>query len=127
MFMKILCFIYLFLIRLRFPSGQSIANVIRKRYGDQTMSKIRKFEKLDFRCKKCKLDITFLEVCVDKDIMPNFISFVRRTVDLVIRTLTTLVRDCYLIKSLIIKKVNWKRTPIVIMYSKGTLIILYCL
>ena len=75
MFMKILCFIYLFLIRLRFPSGQSVANVIRKRYGDQTMSKIRKFEKLDFRCKKCKLDITFLEVCVDKDIMPNFIQF----------------------------------------------------
>ena len=75
MFVKILSVIYLFLIRLRFPSKDSVASVIRKRYGDEVLSKIRKFEKLDFRCKKSKLDITFLTVCLEKDVMPNFVQF----------------------------------------------------
>ena len=75
MFIRILSFIYMFLIRLRFPSGRSVANIVRKRYGDQILSKIRRFEKLDFRCRKTQLDITFLDVCIDKDIMPNFVHF----------------------------------------------------
>ena len=74
-FLNILSFIYLFLIRLRFPTEQSIAEVIRKRYGDINLAKIRKFEKLDFRRRKTQLDITFLELCVEKDIMPNFVRF----------------------------------------------------
>ena len=75
MFMKILSYVYLFLVRLRFPSSQSVANVIRRRYGDPVLSKIRKFEKLDFRCKKCQVDITFLEVCIEEDLIPNFVQF----------------------------------------------------
>ena len=39
------------------------------------MAKIRKFEKLDFRRRKTELDITFLELCLEKDIMPNFVRF----------------------------------------------------
>ena len=39
------------------------------------LSKIRKLEKLDFRRRKTQLDITFLEVCLDKDIIPNFLQF----------------------------------------------------
>ena len=65
----------MFLIRLRFPSGQSVANVIRKRYGGQALSKIRKLEKLDFRCRKLRLDISFLEVCIEKGVIPNFVQF----------------------------------------------------
>ena len=75
MFMKVLSCIYMFLIRLRFPAGQSVANTIRNRYGGQTLSKIRKFEKLDFRCRKLKLDISFLEVCIEKGVVPNFVKF----------------------------------------------------
>ena len=39
------------------------------------MSKIRKFEKLDFRRKKSQLDISFIEVCLEKDLIPNFVKF----------------------------------------------------
>ena len=75
MFVKILSFIYLFLIRIRFPSKESVASVVRRRYGDRVLSKIRKFEKVDFRCRKSRLDISFLEVCIENDIMPNFVKF----------------------------------------------------
>ena len=61
MFIRILLFIYMFLMRLRFQSSLLAA-------------KIRKFEKLEFRRRKTQLDITFLEVCHAKDI-PNFLRF----------------------------------------------------
>ena len=75
MFIRVLSFVYLFLIRLRFPACSSVAEIIRKRYGALVMSKIRKFEKLNFRIGKNKLDITFLETCVTNDVMPNFVQF----------------------------------------------------
>ena len=75
MFLRIFSFIYIFLVRLRFPTDQSVANVIRRRYGDEVLVKVRKFEKLNFRRRKTELDITFLDVCLEKDVMPNFLHF----------------------------------------------------
>ena len=37
-----------FLIGLRFPSRKSIAEIICKRYGSDTVKDLRKFEKLDY-------------------------------------------------------------------------------
>ena len=75
MFLRVLSYIYIFLIRLRFPSEESVANVIRKRYGGEVLSKTRKFEKQDFRRRKVQLDITFIEACLDNNLFPNFVGF----------------------------------------------------
>ena len=42
-------------------------SVESKRYGDLVLLKLRKFEKLEFRRGKGRLDITFFEVCLEKD------------------------------------------------------------
>ena len=75
MFLRILSYIYIFLIRLRFPTEQSVAYVIRKRYGNDVLVKVRKLEKHDFRRRKTELDISFLEVCLEKNLVPNFVCF----------------------------------------------------
>ena len=40
-------------------SRQSIADIIRKRYGDKALKNVRKFERLDLEARKCQLDIEF--------------------------------------------------------------------
>ena len=46
MFMRVAALVFLFLIRLRFPHSKSVAEVIRKRYGQNTVKKLRKLEKI---------------------------------------------------------------------------------
>ena len=36
---------------------------------------IRKFEKIDFALRKCKLDLLFLEICLENQIIPKFLNF----------------------------------------------------
>ena len=48
---------------------------ILERYGDQVLSRLRKYEKLDFKVGKTKLDISFLEACMEHGIMPTFVQF----------------------------------------------------
>ena len=58
--MKVFGLVFLFIIRLRFPRSQSIADVIRKRYGDKALKNVRKFERLDYQVRKCQLHIVIL-------------------------------------------------------------------
>ena len=44
-------------LRLRFPSDNSIASVIRSRYNDEIVKQIRRFEKLDFKIRKNEVDL----------------------------------------------------------------------
>ena len=55
--------VFIFLTRLRFPSKLSIAEVLRKRYGDRILKLVRKFEKTDIKHKKPFLDLQFLKIC----------------------------------------------------------------
>ena len=75
MFLRVVCIVYLFLIRCRFPSNKSVAEIVRKRYGNDTLVQVRKLEKLNFRHGKTLLDISFLEVCLENDLSPKFVSF----------------------------------------------------
>ena len=75
MFVRVLSLIYLFLVRCRFPFRSSVSDIVRGRYGDQVVAKVRKYEKLDYKVGKSKLDITFLEVCLEHDVMPTFVQF----------------------------------------------------
>ena len=52
MIVRVLSLVFLFIVRLRFPSEKSVAEVIRKRYNDNIVKQIRKFEKLDYKIRK---------------------------------------------------------------------------
>ena len=66
---------FLFLARVRFPKSKSIAEVIRSRYSENTVKRIRKLEKVDYRLRKAELDLQFLCKCDDNNIIPNFLNF----------------------------------------------------
>ena len=57
-------------IRIRFPRGKSIADIIRNRYGEAFVKKIRRFEKCDFKLRKCHLDLRFLLDCKKNGVIP---------------------------------------------------------
>ena len=67
--------VLLFIIRLRFPTNRSIAAIITDRYGKATLHLVRKFEKLDFKCRKLSLDLEFLDNCIKHDLIPTFVRF----------------------------------------------------
>ena len=75
MIAKVLTLVFLFLIRLRFPSRKSIAEIIRKCYGSDTVKQLRKFEKLDYKVRKNQGDLEFLKLCQENGLTPKFLNF----------------------------------------------------
>ena len=71
----VISLVFIFLTRLRFPSRLSIAEVLRKGYGDRTLKLVRKFEKTDIKHKKALLDLQFLKICEDHNVIPKFLRF----------------------------------------------------
>ena len=72
---RVFAYILLFVIKCRFPSSKSIADIIRDRYDENTLKKIRKLESLDFKIRKCKLDIEYLQTCINNNLRPKFLNF----------------------------------------------------
>ena len=58
-----------------YPKGKSIANIIRSRYGEAFVRKIRKFEKNDYKLRKSHLDLRFLLECKKNNLIPKFLQF----------------------------------------------------
>ena len=75
MLTKVFALVFLFIICLHFLRSQSIAGVIRKRYGDRALKNVRKFERLDYEVKQCQLDIVFWNACYKFSVIPNFLQF----------------------------------------------------
>ena len=46
---------------------------MRKGYGDQTLKLNRKFEKTDIKHKRTLLDLQFLKICEDHNVIPTFL------------------------------------------------------
>ena len=65
----------IFILRLRFPPGKSIAKVITDRYDKATLLAFRQFQRLDKKLGKAKLDLLFLESCKTRNIIPKFLHF----------------------------------------------------
>ena len=63
MFMKVAVLVFLFLARIRFPRNDSIASIVRKKCSGEILKTIRKFEKVDYKLRKAKLDIDLLIKC----------------------------------------------------------------
>ena len=74
MFMKVAAIIFLFLIRLRFPESKSLSHIIRRRYGDKIIKRLRKFEKIDYHLRKAELDLKFLVKCRDNKVIPKLLN-----------------------------------------------------
>ena len=72
---RIITYVFLFLARLRFPAQDSIIKILRRRYGDGLVKKVRKFEKFDFKYRKPLLDLEFLQSCKKEKLIPKFLQF----------------------------------------------------
>ena len=70
-----ICLVFIFHTGLRFPTKRSIAEVLKKRYGDRILKLVRKFEKTDIKHKKALLDLQFLKICEDHNVIPKFLCF----------------------------------------------------
>ena len=75
MFLRTLTLVFMFLVRLRFPSRLSLLQVILNRYGDTIVKLVRKFEKVDFKHRKVALDLNFLQICWSFNVIPKFLQF----------------------------------------------------
>ena len=75
MLMRVAVIDFLFLARVQFPNSKSIAEVIWAIYNENTVKRIRKLEKLDYRLRKVELDLEFLSKCNDNNIIPKFLNF----------------------------------------------------
>ena len=65
----VISLVFIFLTRLRFPSKLSIPEVLRKKYGDRILKLGRMFEKTDIKDKKAFLDLQFLKICQDHNVI----------------------------------------------------------
>ena len=52
-----------------------IAEVLRKRYGDWILNLVRNFEKTDIKHKKVLLDLQFLKLCEDQNVISKLLRF----------------------------------------------------
>ena len=75
MFLRVAVLVFLFLARIRFPKNESISSIVRKRYSGEVLKAIRKFEKVDYKLRKTKLNISFSVKFQNENIIPNFLKF----------------------------------------------------
>ena len=52
-----------------------MSEVIRKRYGQNIVKKLRKLEKLDYPLRKVQIDLEFLVNCNNNSLIPKFFNF----------------------------------------------------
>ena len=73
--MRVAAIVFSFPIRLRFTKSKLISDILSRGYGQSTLKRIRKFEKLDYRLRKAELDLESLLPCRDSNFIPNFLNF----------------------------------------------------
>ena len=71
MIVRIVGLVLLFIIRI--PREKLIVDIIRNRYGEAYVRKVRRFEKCDFKLRKSHLDLRFLLDCKKNGVIPNFL------------------------------------------------------
>ena len=67
----LLAYVLLFAIKCRFP----VAEIIRKCNDENVLKDIRRLEKLDYKLRKCDLDVEFLNICLSNKLIPKFVRF----------------------------------------------------
>ena len=72
---RIITYVFLFLVRLRFSAQDSIIEILRRHCGDGLVEKVRKFERSDFKYRKALLDLEFLQLWKKEKLIPKFLQF----------------------------------------------------
>jgi hypothetical protein len=67
--------VFTFILRLRFPRNESIAQLILRRYDQATLQLFRNTERNDFKINKIESDIRFLNTCKHYEVFPKFVQF----------------------------------------------------
>lgn len=67
--------VFLFLFKLRFPSGTPISRIIENRYGRQGVLRFRRLDKISIKLKKNECDLQFLNLCKAYNTIPKFLNF----------------------------------------------------
>ena len=75
MFLFITALIFMFISKLRFSKKVSIVTILNRRYSNQGIKIYRTVEKLDFKLKKTRCDINFLQSCISKNLTSTFVRF----------------------------------------------------
>ena len=65
----------IFIARIRFPPGKSLATILNKRYNIGALESFRKFQRLKLKLGKAKLDFDFLSTCKKRSVIPRFLWF----------------------------------------------------
>ena len=65
----------LLMIRISFPPDKLITYILGSTYGNTLFKEVKKFEKIDYKLRKCKLQTVFLETCLENNIIPKFLNF----------------------------------------------------
>ena len=73
--LRTICWALLFILKLRFPPGQSLVDILKKRYNNGALAAFRKFQRLDLKLAKAKLDLEFLTNCKKHYVIPKFLNF----------------------------------------------------
>ena len=73
--LRVIAPVFMFVARTRFPVKYFIVNVLQKPYGKILVKNVIKFEKYDFKYKKAILDLDFLMIFKEKNIIPKFLRF----------------------------------------------------
>ena len=65
----------IFIARIRFPPGKSLAAILNQRYNNGALEWFRKFQRLELKLGKAKLDLDFLSTCKKRSVIPRFLWF----------------------------------------------------
>ena len=68
-------FKFLILARIQFPKNEPISSIVRKRYSREVLKTTRKFERIDYKLRRAKFDISFLIKYQNESIIPDFLKF----------------------------------------------------
>ena len=79
MLLRSICWVILFLSRIRFPPGKSLVQILTKRYKNNgSLAVFRKYQRAELKLGKAKLDLVFLKKCKQHDTPSRFLNFKQR-------------------------------------------------
>ena len=73
--MYFLALALIFITRLRFPPHRSLYSIILSRYDCEGLRAYRFYEKSDFKLRKSRADLEFLDCCQTNNLTPKFLRF----------------------------------------------------
>ena len=113
MFIRAATLVFLFLARIRFPKTESISSIIRRRYADKVLREVRQFEKLNYKLRKVQLDLDFLCICKDSDVIAKLLNF--RLINKKLQDSVT-YKNCQ--RNLLITEINLKKSRLMVLKKK---------